>query len=97
MDREVIEQKLESLRHCLRRIEAKCPAQAQTLATDPDLQDIVALNLSRAVTKPSTGTSCTALRSTTWSTSRSLREPLRPSATRPSAARRRRSSAATHH
>jgi uncharacterized protein YutE (UPF0331/DUF86 family) len=49
MDREVIEQKLELLRHCLQRIEAKCPADAQTLATDPDLQDIVALNLSRAV------------------------------------------------
>jgi hypothetical protein len=49
MDREVIEQKLESLRHCLRRIETRCPADAQTLATDPDLQDIVTLNLSRAV------------------------------------------------
>jgi len=49
MDREVIEQKLESLRHCLRRIEAKCPADAQTLAADLDLQDIVTLNLSRAV------------------------------------------------
>lgn len=49
MDREVIEQKLEALRHCLRRIESKCPADAQTLAADPDLQDIVALNLSRAV------------------------------------------------
>ena len=33
MDREVIEQKLESLRHCLRRIETKCPADAQILAT----------------------------------------------------------------
>ncbi len=49
MDREVIAQKLESLRHCLQRIESKCPADAQTLAADPDLQDIVALNLSRAV------------------------------------------------
>jgi uncharacterized protein YutE (UPF0331/DUF86 family) len=49
MDREVVEQKLESLRHCLQRIETKCPADAQTLAADPDLQDIVALNLSRAV------------------------------------------------
>ena len=49
MDREVIERKLESLRHCLRRIEMKCPADAQTLAADHDLQDIVALNLSRAV------------------------------------------------
>lgn len=49
MDREVIEQKLESLRRCLQRIETKCPADADTLATDFDLQDIVSLNLSRAV------------------------------------------------
>jgi hypothetical protein len=39
MDREVIEQKLELLRHCLQRIEGKCPGDAQALATDPDLQD----------------------------------------------------------
>lgn len=49
MDREVIERKLESLRHCLQRVEAKCPADAHTLIADPDLQDIVALNLSRSV------------------------------------------------
>ncbi len=49
MDREVVEQKLESLRRCLRRIETKCPTEASTLVTDIDLQDIVALNLSRAV------------------------------------------------
>ena len=49
MDREVVEQKLESLRRCLKRIETKCPSEAATLAADPDLQDIVALNLSRAV------------------------------------------------
>lgn len=49
MDREVVEQKLESLRRCLLRIEAKCPADAATLAADIDLQDIVSLNLSRAV------------------------------------------------
>ncbi len=49
MDREVVEQKLESLRRCLRRIETKCPADAATLASDLDLQDIVSLNLSRAV------------------------------------------------
>jgi uncharacterized protein YutE (UPF0331/DUF86 family) len=49
MDREVIEQKLESLRRCLRRIETKCPADAPTLAADLDLQDIISLNLSRAV------------------------------------------------
>lgn len=49
MDREVVEQKLESLRRCLHRIETKCPTDAATLITDIDLQDIVALNLSRAV------------------------------------------------
>jgi len=49
MDREIIEQKIESLRRCLRRIETKCPADALTLMTDIDLQDIIALNLSRAV------------------------------------------------
>ena len=49
MDREVVEQKLESLRRCLLRIETKCPADAATLAADIDLQDIVSLNLSRAV------------------------------------------------
>jgi uncharacterized protein YutE (UPF0331/DUF86 family) len=49
MDREVVEQKLESLRCCLLRIEAKCPKDAATLVADIDLQDIVSLNLSRAV------------------------------------------------
>lgn len=49
MDREVVEQKLESLRRCLQRIETKCPTDASTLVSDIDLQDIVSLNLSRAV------------------------------------------------
>ena len=49
MAREVIAQKLESLRRCLRRIETKCPKDAATLMTDIDLQDIIALNLSCAV------------------------------------------------
>jgi uncharacterized protein YutE (UPF0331/DUF86 family) len=49
MDREVVEQKLESLRRCLQRLETKCPAEADALLTDYDLQDIVSLNLSRAV------------------------------------------------
>lgn len=49
MDREVVEQKLESLRCCLRRIETKCPVESSTLITDIDLQDIISLNLSRAV------------------------------------------------
>jgi uncharacterized protein YutE (UPF0331/DUF86 family) len=49
MDREVIEHKLESLRRCLQRVEEKCPSDPATLGHDPDLQDIVTLNLSRAV------------------------------------------------
>ena len=49
MDQEVVEQKLESLRRCLLRIETKCPADAETLVADFDLQDIVSLNLTRAV------------------------------------------------
>ena len=49
MDREIVEQKLESLRRCLRRIETKCPKAAAKLVSDIDLQDIITLNLSRAV------------------------------------------------
>ena len=49
MDRVVVEQKLESLRRCLLRIQTKCPQAADTLAADFDLQDVVSLNLSRAV------------------------------------------------
>lgn len=49
MDPVVIEQKLESLRRCVSRIEGKCPSSAVTLAQDVDLQDIVSLNLSRAI------------------------------------------------
>lgn len=49
MDREVVEQKLESLRRCLKRIETKCPTDAAMLVSDMDIQDIVSLNLSRAV------------------------------------------------
>ena len=49
MDREVIEQKIESLRRCVERVRQKCPATAAALASDPDAQDILTLNLSRAV------------------------------------------------
>lgn len=49
MDRELIEQKLESLRRALQRISDKCPDNAEILASDFDAQDIVALNLTRAV------------------------------------------------
>jgi uncharacterized protein YutE (UPF0331/DUF86 family) len=49
VDREVVEQKLESLRRCVQRGADKCPDDAETLAREVDLQDIVTLNLSRAV------------------------------------------------
>lgn len=49
MDRTVVERKLEVLRHCLLRLRAKRPASAQLLAADADLQDVLVLNLSRAV------------------------------------------------
>lgn len=49
MDRQVIDQKLESLRRCLARIQDKLPIEATELQNNFDLQDIIALNLSRAV------------------------------------------------
>ena len=49
MDRDVIADKLDVLRHCVQRIRDKCPDDADTLARDLDAQDIVTLNLTRAV------------------------------------------------
>jgi uncharacterized protein YutE (UPF0331/DUF86 family) len=49
VDRRLIEEKLEAVRRCVARIEAKRPQTAQALASDSDLQDILALNLTRAV------------------------------------------------
>lgn len=49
MDRVVIHQKLESLRRCLARIRSKEPISLGVLQKDYDLQDIVSLNLTRAV------------------------------------------------
>lgn len=49
MDRDVIEQKIESLRRCVERVRQKTPATAVALAADPDAQDILTLNLTRAV------------------------------------------------
>lgn len=49
MDRSVVEQKLEALRRCIARVRAKCPQDPATLARDIDAQDIVTLNLTRAV------------------------------------------------
>ncbi len=46
---DVIEQKLESLRRALRRVEEKCPEDAIALAKNIDAQDILTLNLTRAI------------------------------------------------
>jgi len=45
----MIDEKLESLRRCVERIRTRCPDDLSALASDSDLQDIVALNLTRAV------------------------------------------------
>lgn len=49
MDRLIVERKLDSLQRCLARIRLRCPADAAILARDADLQDVLVLNLSRAV------------------------------------------------
>lgn len=49
MDRLILEEKLESLRKCVRRLEDKRTSTAAELHTDVDRQDIIALNLTRAV------------------------------------------------
>lgn len=49
MDQRIIEEKLKSLRHCLKRVEQRRPATAEELETDFDLQDILSVNLERAV------------------------------------------------
>ncbi|SHI99923.1 type VII toxin-antitoxin system HepT family RNase toxin [Halodesulfovibrio aestuarii] len=49
MDKEVVQQKLLLLQRCIQRVKEKTPAEAEILEADFDLQDIVVLNLQRAV------------------------------------------------
>lgn len=49
MDQLILAQKLESLRHCIKRVEEKTPSRIDFLVQDPDIQDILVLNLTRAV------------------------------------------------
>jgi len=49
MDEAMLLGKLESLRRCLSRIEGKRPAAVAALKNDFDLQDIISVNLERAV------------------------------------------------
>ena len=45
----VLQAKAEALQRCLARIQATCPVSAEALARDIDAQDIVSVNLIRAV------------------------------------------------
>lgn len=49
MARSVLNEKLESMRRCIERVEATCPDTADELARNIDAQDIVTLNLTRAI------------------------------------------------
>jgi uncharacterized protein YutE (UPF0331/DUF86 family) len=49
MDKDVVLNKLEALRRCIARVQAKTPASAAVLRADYDLQDIIVVNLERAV------------------------------------------------
>jgi uncharacterized protein YutE (UPF0331/DUF86 family) len=49
MDQQIMARKLESLRHCVERIREKRPDNSDELETDFDLQDILSVNLERAV------------------------------------------------
>lgn len=49
MDRLILREKLESLRRCIARVEEKKPSSLAALEGDLDLQDILVLNLTRAV------------------------------------------------
>jgi len=49
MDQVIFSQKLESLRRCIQRVEEKTPSNVNQLIQDPDIQDILVLNLTRAV------------------------------------------------
>lgn len=49
MDRLILAEKLEALRRCVRRVEERRPESAERLWSDPDRQDILSLNLTRAV------------------------------------------------
>ncbi len=49
MDKNLVARKLDSLARCLSRIEDKRPATAAVLAADIDCQDILSINIERAV------------------------------------------------
>lgn len=49
MDPLILTEKIESLRRCVERVESRRAESSEQLRVDPDRQDIVSLNLTRAV------------------------------------------------
>jgi uncharacterized protein YutE (UPF0331/DUF86 family) len=49
VERDVVLRKLETLRRCVERIESKRPPDTRALEQDYDLQDIISVNLERAI------------------------------------------------
>jgi len=49
MDADVVLAKLDSLQRCVGRVEEKTPSNVEVLTSDYDMQDIISLNLERAV------------------------------------------------
>lgn len=49
MNTDLVHSKIENIRHCLSRIRQKKPSDVEKLKNDYDLQDIISVNLERAV------------------------------------------------
>ena len=49
MDRLIVERKLDSLQRCIERVITRRPSSVEALKADIDLQDVLVLNISRAV------------------------------------------------
>lgn len=49
MDRVIVSRKLDSMQRCLRRVRDRRPDSVEALLADVDAQDVLVLNLSRAV------------------------------------------------
>ena len=49
MDRLIVERKLDSLQRCIERVITRRPDSVEALKADLDLQDVLVLNISRAV------------------------------------------------
>ena len=49
MNRSTLSEKLESLDRCIKRLKSKTPSSIEALESDIDSQDIIAINLERAI------------------------------------------------